>query len=418
MASINFNQSAQVALMTLNKVNKDLFTVQDQISTGKRINNSRDGASVWAISTTMSSDVMGFQKITDSLNLGLSTVDVARAASEQVTNLLKEIKGQIVAAQEQNVDRTAIQRDIQALKDQIGSIVDAAQFNGLNLLKGGADVEVLSSLNRDDTGNVSTADITVARADLRQVEGSFGSTSTSSGETGFMTASAATIGANATETVTIDATGTGPNTNIQAGYSFRVSIGGQDIDYIAAEGDTVNDVAQGLVNRAEQRFAEMEAASPGSAPQVALSVTLGTDPTTQDAVISVTDTSGSAGQTLASTSANDGVAGGDLGRLHGIDVDTTNQSTIEQALLDIEDMISSTIDATAAFGSVQNRIEIQQSFVDSLIGSLQSGISSLTDANLEEASARLQALQVQQQLNIQALSIANAAPQALLALFR
>ncbi|MEE4211153.1 MAG: flagellin [Parvularcula sp.] len=417
MASINFNQSAQVALMTLNRVNKDLFTVQDQISTGKRINTSRDGASVWAISTTMSSDVMGFQKITDSLNLGLSTVDVARAASEQVTGLLKEIKGQIVAAQEQNVDRTAIQRDIQALKDQITSIVDAAQFNGLNLLKGGADVKVLSSLNRDDTGAVSTADIAVRRADLRQVEGTFGTTGTASGETGFMTASGATIAAAGTGTVTIDATGTGPDTNIQAGYSFSVTIGSEAIEYIAAEGDSINDVANGLVQNAERRFAEMEANSPGSAPDVTLSVTLGTDPTTQDAVISIVNNEAGA-INLVSASFNDGVSGGDLGRLYGIDVDTTNQTTIEQALLDVEDMISSVIDSTAAFGSVQNRIEIQQSFVNSLITSLRSGISSLTDANLEEASARLQALQVQQQLNIQALSIANAAPQALLALFR
>ena len=53
-----------------------------------------------------------------------------------------------------------------------------------------------------------------------------------------------------------------------------------------------------------------------------------------------------------------------------------------------------------------------------LTDSLTSGIGSLVDANMEEASARLQALQVQQQLATQSLSIANQAPQALLSLFR
>ena len=49
---------------------------------------------------------------------------------------------------------------------------------------------------------------------------------------------------------------------------------------------------------------------------------------------------------------------------------------------------------------------------------MQTGMGSLVDADLEEASARLQALQVQQQLATQALSIANQAPQNVLSLFR
>mgnify|MGYP006266068485 CR=1 FL=1 len=417
MPSINFNESAQVALMTLRGVNRDLFQVQDQISTGKRVANAKDNAAVWAISTVMDSDVIGFRQITDSLNLGSSTVEVARSAAEQVSNLLTEIKGKVISAKEENVDRTALQRDIAELRGQITSIVDAAQFNGLNLLKGGSDVNVLSSLNRDADGTVTTTDITVARADLRVVEGTFGTNAMSSGDAGFMTASAATIAAAATETVTIDAQDASPTPNITAGDSFRVTIASEDIEYIAAEGDTVNDVAQALVDLAEERFAEMEAVSPGSSPDVTLSVTLGTDPTTQDAVINVTNNEAT-GISLAGAAFDDGISGGLLGRLAAIDVDTDVQADIDQALLDVEDMISDTIDATAAFGSAQTRIDIQSNFVSTLIGSLESGISSLTDANLEEASARLQALQVQQQLNIQALSIANAAPAALLQLFQ
>ena len=81
-------------------------------------------------------------------------------------------------------------------------------------------------------------------------------------------------------------------------------------------------------------------------------------------------------------------------------------------------LLQSSIDASAAFGSAQKRIEIQDEFVTNLVDSLNVGVSALTDADLEEASARLQSLQVQQQLGVQALSIANQTPQTLLSLFR
>ena len=126
MSSILTNTGSMVALQTLKAINKDLGSVQDQISTGKRVASSRDNSAIWAISTVMSSDVSGFKAISESLSLGSSTVSLARDASEQVTELLEEMKGSIVAAQEENVDRSKIQTDVAALRDQIVSIVDSA----------------------------------------------------------------------------------------------------------------------------------------------------------------------------------------------------------------------------------------------------------------------------------------------------
>ncbi|MEL6522594.1 MAG: flagellin, partial [Pseudomonadota bacterium] len=88
------------------------------------------------------------------------------------------------------------------------------------------------------------------------------------------------------------------------------------------------------------------------------------------------------------------------------------------ALAAIDGLIEQAIDASAAFGSVQGRIETQSEFISDLTDNLKTGIGSLVDADMEEASAMLQALQVQQQLGIQALSIANQAPQSVLSLFR
>ena len=134
MASILTNNSAMVALQTLNGINKNLDGIQSQISTGKKVGNAKDNAAVWAISSVMQSDVKGFKGISESLSLGSSTVAVGRQASETVTDLLTEIKGKIVSAQEENVDRAKIQTDIEALTSQINSVLGAAQFNGKNLV--------------------------------------------------------------------------------------------------------------------------------------------------------------------------------------------------------------------------------------------------------------------------------------------
>jgi flagellin len=74
--------------------------------------------------------------------------------------------------------------------------------------------------------------------------------------------------------------------------------------------------------------------------------------------------------------------------------------------------------AAATFGAAQARIEAQNAFLLKQADALKMGVGAMVDADMEEASARLQALQVQQQLGIQALSIANQAPQNVLALFR
>lgn len=74
--------------------------------------------------------------------------------------------------------------------------------------------------------------------------------------------------------------------------------------------------------------------------------------------------------------------------------------------------------AATNLGSAQQRIDLQTTFVSSLMDTITTGISQLVDADMNEESTRLQALQVKQQLGIQALSIANSSSQNILSLFR
>ena len=100
---------------------------------------------------------------------------------------------------------------------------------------------------------------------------------------------------------------------------------------------------------------------------------------------------------------------------------TASLGTIAQAtgiLAQLTTSISLTNQALGNLGSQQKQIEGHSTFVGKLTDVLTTGVGNLVDADLAKESARLQALQVQQQLGAQALSIANSAPQIILSLFR
>ncbi len=275
MSSILTNNSAMVALQTLKSINSNLEKTQSEISTGKTVSSAKDNSAIWAISKVMESDVAGFKAVSESLSLGESTVAVASAGAEQITNILNEMKEKVVAATGENVDHAKITADVGELKNQISSIITGSQFNGSNLLDtaGNAGITVLSSLDRDASGSVTAANISVASVDFE--------------------------------------------TNL--------------------------------------------------------------DLTT---------------------------------------IDVSSSANADTSIAAMETLIQTAVDGAAELGASSKRISDQNSFVNKVKDAMTQGIGSLVDTDMEEASARLQALQSQQQLGVQSLSIANQAPQTILSLFR
>lgn len=98
--------------------------------------------------------------------------------------------------------------------------------------------------------------------------------------------------------------------------------------------------------------------------------------------------------------------------------DLTTAGNAASALALVETALATATSRMAALGAESKRIDQHLVFVSKLSDSLEAGIGNLVDADLAKESARLQALQVQQQLGAQALSIANSAPQIVLSLFR
>ena len=190
---------------------------------------------------------------------------------------------------------------------------------------------------------------------------------------------------------------------VSEGRGFRVTLGSDSFTYVAGKNETAEDVARGLAT----------AIASGSVDGVTAQVQY--DATTEVWSLAVDDATGAQSLTVV---ANDG-AGTASGGLFGLDqVDVSTAADAAAALDSIETLLGNSISAAAAFGSDQSRIESQSEFITSLSDSLKSGIGTLVDSDLEAASARLQALQVQQQLGTQALSIANQGSQSLLSLFR
>jgi len=85
-------------------------------------------------------------------------------------------------------------------------------------------------------------------------------------------------------------------------------------------------------------------------------------------------------------------------------------STVESSLTNVDS-------ALAQLSSGVSKFSIQSTFVSQLSTALTTGIGNLVDADMATESAQLNALQVKQQLGVQALSIANSAPQIALKLF-
>ena len=161
--SVNTNAGAFAALQNLNKTTTELSTTQTQINTGLKVASAKDNAAVYAIAQKLRSDVAGLSAVKSSLDRATSTLDVAIAAGEAVSDLLIELKEKAVAAKDSGLDtasRSSLNDDFKQLRDQISSIVNNAEFNGTNAVKNGGSAIVAIT---NDTGSNT---ITIAAQDL------------------------------------------------------------------------------------------------------------------------------------------------------------------------------------------------------------------------------------------------------------
>jgi flagellin len=414
MASILTNASAMTALQTLRHVTGDLATTQDRISTGLKVNNAKDNAAYWSIATTMKADVAGFKAVKESLELGSGTTNTASVAAKNIVENLQTLKARVIAGQTNGVDKSLIQNDVDQLVKLIKGAAADASFNGDNLLRvtysndGTAkdrNVSILASLSRSD-GTVDPSYIDFQRQDMR-VESIVGK---------------------ATIEQQVDSTNAKKaSIDIKFGAPGDTFIAGQNLGLgavtltVTKENGTKTDVSVDLSSQIYDTNLATTQGNIATAINTALTAAGGDFQVafTGDNLAFTDQDKNADGNFTAQVSglwvgAKESDAFGGLADLTQVDVVNNSKKSLEV----INKLLDSAIGKASVIGSIENRVSVQNDFVSKLTDSMNKGIGALVDADMNEESSRLQALQVQQQLATQALSIANQGPQNILSLFR
>lgn len=291
--SINTNIAALNALQQLNKTTADLDETQLRVNSGLEVRTAKDNAAIFAIAQNMRAEHRGLDAVRDSINRSISVLDVTMAAAESVQDLLIQMREKAVAGADAGLDaasRAALQRDFNALRQQIATMVTNASFNGTNIIDGAAGGGLTAIVSPD-----AALTINVPRVNLQ-----------------------------------LSAAGT-------ATFSPPVQL-------------------------------------------------------------------------------PDGSFSGNFIHL-ATDSTFTTASEAATLITRIDASIENISQGLTVFGSAAKTMEVQKSFVEKLGDAIEAGIGNLVDADIARESARLQALQIKQQLGVQALTIANSQPQAILALF-
>jgi len=165
MNSVNTNVGAMVALQNLNTTSQQLAITQSRINTGLKVASAKDNGAIWAIAQNQRAASGSLNAVKDSLQRGSSTVDVALAAGETISDLLLQMKEKTLAASDGTLDtnsRVALNEDFKSLRDQIGKAVNNADFNGANMIKsGGTTIMALANSDGSQLITVTAQDLSL-----------------------------------------------------------------------------------------------------------------------------------------------------------------------------------------------------------------------------------------------------------------
>ena len=357
--SLLTNQSAMNALQTLRSIGDNMDITQRRVSTGLRINEASDNTAYWSISSMMKSDRNALSSVSDAMALGKSQIDVANATIDKSKEYLDNIQKSLTTAYEKGTgDIKKIQADIKANMNDIESAVYSASLAEKNILgNNGQSVRIAGSYRREGTA---------VYVDMIDVGGD---------ELNF-----ATKGTNGTFDLT-------------KGQLKDIFGSG------TAEGDTAPDF-----KALSKDLADSQATLAGMKESDANYGKAKKD--VEDAEKAITDAA-------KKMTVSDFVTA---------KFDDVPSSTMELILKEVQGKVtnatSNVVTAGATLGAAKAQVTGQIDYVSKLMDAVDKGVGSLVDADMNAESARLASLQVQQQLGIQALSIANQNSQNILSLFR
>lgn len=380
MLSVNTNAGAALALRSLQAVQTDRAALETRISTGLKVASPKDNGGVWAISQGLGAALAGLSAEQDSLSRTEATLEVSLAALDGIGDILMEMRETALALSDSSLDAesfAALEGDYKALFNQTRTMVENASFNGVNLLDGstlsleplGMDaIEGVNLASLLSTG-VTTTPAAVDQASVYpgyngDVTGGFFGVSNGDFNGDVWGDMAGTVNGTFTGDIYGDFSGTITN-------GFTGTIYGNNFGSIS--GPVSGTFHNGAVEPPNPfSFSEEHAAFEGRLSGAFTGV---------DAPFFATD--------LAYK-----------GRVNALD-----------------NMMEALGGYTAQIGTRLKTAVVQQDLVAQKMDVTTTARGRLVDADLARDSARLNAAQTREQLAIQALSIANAAPSVLTRLF-
>jgi flagellin len=394
MSSLLTNASALTALQSLDMTQSNLQTTQKQISTGLKVGSASDNAAYWSIAQSLQSDNGVLGAVNDSIAQSQSILGAATAAINNVITTIQSIKTVLSEAENPGADFAALNTSLQSLGQQLTNAVQGASYNGLNIINGSAasTLNFVSGYNVSSTGVATFNSIALTTQSLIGT----GTTATTSSQPSItdtptltsitaLTANGATL-AYGSNVITTTA-GTDPTVGppFVAGTSGTVSIESQDLAGVIT---TTTYSAVDANGNAESTATLISTL--GSATQGSLQVSVTTTPP----------------KGLLTQGATN---------LTNITVATGTAAT---QMTDVNAALTAITKYSSILGSTSNSLTNASTFNASLQNNYTTGVGALVNADMNQASTRLQALQTQQQLGVQSLSIANQSSQLILKLFQ
>ena len=143
---INYNVSAAIANKHLLGIEDNLSTSMERLSSGLKINHSKDNPAGMAISNKMKAQIDGLNRASQNASDGISVIQIADGALSETTSILQRMRElSVQAASDATMtpaDKEAIQKEIDSLKDEIDRISTDTEYNSKTLLDGSLDTRV------------------------------------------------------------------------------------------------------------------------------------------------------------------------------------------------------------------------------------------------------------------------------------
>jgi flagellin len=373
-SSILTNSSALTALQSLSQTEQALATTQNEVSTGLAVGSAAANAAYWSIATQLSSNGGVIGAVNDALTQSQSVLDTATSALNSIITTINSIETALTEATNPGSDIGDVNTTLASLGKQLTDAVVGASFNGLNVLDGSqtATLNFVAGYNQSTSG----AQFNTIAFTAQALTGTAGTTITTQ------------------EPELTDATTIAELNALPDNHTATVAYGQNVVDKTT---DTTGD----------SFTVESEALD-------------GTLTTTTYTGLDINGNKTTAAAAVAFQVSSTTTSSGGILTQNGVDLTnmTTSSTTASAQLVAVRNALQAVTTYSSIIGSTLNRMTTAQNFNSASTTDYTNGVSGLVDANMNEASTRLQALQTQQQLGIQSLSIANQNSQLILKLFQ